>query len=191
MSIDCTGYFVRRRQSRPSSKSRAAGCARGESHTVAGNRPRSRIAGGLRAVFRGQPEIRTACLQRGGVDRSRYAASPVTQQARGGGEKTHPVRDRAESVAGETKTASERGGELLHRGDGDRERRKIQYARTDRGPSDIAVRHQTARDRCRKSGKSVTVRVNDRGPYVPGRVVDVSYSAASACSEWSARASPM
>jgi rare lipoprotein A len=30
------------------------------------------------------------------------------------------------------------------------------------------------------SGKSVTVRVNDRGPYVPGRVVDVSYSAANA-----------
>ena len=30
------------------------------------------------------------------------------------------------------------------------------------------------------SGKSVTVRVNDRGPYVPGRVVDVSYSAADA-----------
>ncbi|MDI1262514.1 MAG: septal ring lytic transglycosylase RlpA family protein [bacterium] len=30
------------------------------------------------------------------------------------------------------------------------------------------------------SGKSVTVRVNDRGPFVPGRVVDVSYSAASA-----------
>jgi len=30
------------------------------------------------------------------------------------------------------------------------------------------------------TGKSVTVRVNDRGPYVPGRVVDVSYSAAQA-----------
>jgi rare lipoprotein A len=28
------------------------------------------------------------------------------------------------------------------------------------------------------SGRSVTVRVNDRGPYVPGRVVDVSHSAA-------------
>ena len=27
---------------------------------------------------------------------------------------------------------------------------------------------------------SVTVRVNDRGPYVPGRIVDVSYSAADA-----------
>lgn len=30
------------------------------------------------------------------------------------------------------------------------------------------------------TGRSVTVRVNDRGPYVPGRVVDVSYSAAKA-----------
>ncbi len=30
------------------------------------------------------------------------------------------------------------------------------------------------------TGKSVTVRVNDRGPYVPGRVVDVSHSAANA-----------
>jgi rare lipoprotein A len=30
------------------------------------------------------------------------------------------------------------------------------------------------------SGRSVTVRVNDRGPYVSGRVVDVSYSAANA-----------
>jgi rare lipoprotein A len=29
------------------------------------------------------------------------------------------------------------------------------------------------------TGKSVTVRVNDRGPYVPGRVVDVSHAAAS------------
>ena len=30
------------------------------------------------------------------------------------------------------------------------------------------------------SGRSVTVRVNDRGPYIPGRVVDVSHSAADA-----------
>jgi rare lipoprotein A len=30
------------------------------------------------------------------------------------------------------------------------------------------------------TGRSVTVRVNDRGPYVHGRVVDVSYSAARA-----------
>ena len=30
------------------------------------------------------------------------------------------------------------------------------------------------------TGRSVTVRVNDRGPYVPGRIVDVSQSAASA-----------
>jgi len=30
------------------------------------------------------------------------------------------------------------------------------------------------------TGRSVTVRVNDRGPYVRGRVVDVSHSAAEA-----------
>jgi rare lipoprotein A len=30
------------------------------------------------------------------------------------------------------------------------------------------------------TGRSVVVRVNDRGPYVPGRVVDVSHSAANA-----------
>jgi len=30
------------------------------------------------------------------------------------------------------------------------------------------------------NGQSVTVRVNDRGPFVPGRVVDVSHSAAQA-----------
>jgi rare lipoprotein A len=28
------------------------------------------------------------------------------------------------------------------------------------------------------TGQSVTVRVNDRGPFIPGRVVDVSHSAA-------------
>jgi rare lipoprotein A len=28
------------------------------------------------------------------------------------------------------------------------------------------------------NGRSVTLRINDRGPFVPGRVVDVSYSAA-------------
>jgi len=31
-----------------------------------------------------------------------------------------------------------------------------------------------------RNGKSIVVRVNDRGPYVRGRVVDVSYSAANA-----------
>jgi rare lipoprotein A len=28
------------------------------------------------------------------------------------------------------------------------------------------------------TGRSVTVRINDRGPFVPGRVLDISYSAA-------------
>ena len=30
------------------------------------------------------------------------------------------------------------------------------------------------------TGQAVTVRVNDRGPYIPGRIVDVSHSAANA-----------
>ena len=30
------------------------------------------------------------------------------------------------------------------------------------------------------TGRAVTVRVNDRGPYIQGRIVDVSYSAADA-----------
>jgi rare lipoprotein A len=30
------------------------------------------------------------------------------------------------------------------------------------------------------TGQTVTVRVNDRGPFIPGRVVDVSHSAAEA-----------
>jgi peptidoglycan lytic transglycosylase len=30
-----------------------------------------------------------------------------------------------------------------------------------------------------KTGRSVTVRVNDRGPFIPGRVVDVSHAAAA------------
>ena len=30
------------------------------------------------------------------------------------------------------------------------------------------------------TGQAVTVRVNDRGPYIQGRIVDVSYSAADA-----------
>jgi rare lipoprotein A len=29
-----------------------------------------------------------------------------------------------------------------------------------------------------KSGRSVTVRVNDRGPFIKGRVIDVSHAAA-------------
>lgn len=33
---------------------------------------------------------------------------------------------------------------------------------------------------CQETGKSVVVRINDRGPHVAGRVVDLSYAAASA-----------
>ncbi|HZQ91994.1 MAG TPA: septal ring lytic transglycosylase RlpA family protein [Terriglobales bacterium] len=30
-----------------------------------------------------------------------------------------------------------------------------------------------------RNGRSVVVRVNDRGPYIPGRIIDLSYAAAS------------
>jgi len=30
------------------------------------------------------------------------------------------------------------------------------------------------------TGKSVVVRINDRGPYVKGRIIDLSYAAAAA-----------
>lgn len=32
--------------------------------------------------------------------------------------------------------------------------------------------------RCLKTGKEIVVRINDRGPHVPGRIIDLSYSAA-------------
>jgi rare lipoprotein A len=31
-----------------------------------------------------------------------------------------------------------------------------------------------------RNGRAVTVRINDRGPIVPGRIIDVSYGAANA-----------
>ncbi|HKU04934.1 MAG TPA: septal ring lytic transglycosylase RlpA family protein [Bradyrhizobium sp.] len=51
-------------------------------------------------------------------------------------------------------------------------------------PNELTAAHPTLpfgtklRVTNQRTGRSVTVRVNDRGPYVPGRVVDVSYSAA-------------
>ncbi len=32
---------------------------------------------------------------------------------------------------------------------------------------------------CEETGKSVVVRINDRGPHVPGRIIDLSYAAAN------------
>jgi rare lipoprotein A len=53
-------------------------------------------------------------------------------------------------------------------------------------PSELTAAHRTLPFGTRlrvtnvATGQSVTVRVNDRGPFVPGRVVDVSHSAAQA-----------
>ena len=54
----------------------------------------------------------------------------------------------------------------------------------DFNPKDLTAAHPTLPFGTRlrvtnvATGRSVTVRINDRGPFVPGRVVDVSYSAA-------------
>ena len=51
-------------------------------------------------------------------------------------------------------------------------------------PNDLTAAHRTlpfgtkVRVTNLSTGQSVTVRVNDRGPFVPGRVVDVSHGAA-------------
>jgi rare lipoprotein A len=53
-------------------------------------------------------------------------------------------------------------------------------------PSELTAAHRTLPFGTRlrvtnvATGQSVTVRVNDRGPFIPGRVVDVSRSAAEA-----------
>ena len=53
-------------------------------------------------------------------------------------------------------------------------------------PSDLTAAHRTLPFGTRlrvthvATGQTVTVRVNDRGPFIPGRVVDVSHSAAEA-----------
>ena len=53
-------------------------------------------------------------------------------------------------------------------------------------PSELTAAHRTLPFGTRlrvtnlATGQSVTVRVNDRGPFIPGRVVDVSHSAAGA-----------
>ena len=53
-------------------------------------------------------------------------------------------------------------------------------------PSELTAAHRTLPFGTRlrvtnvATGQTVTVRVNDRGPFIPGRVVDVSHSAAEA-----------
>jgi rare lipoprotein A len=51
-------------------------------------------------------------------------------------------------------------------------------------PNAMTAAHRTlpfgsrVRVTCRRSGRSVTVRINDRGPFVRGRVIDLSRTAA-------------
>ena len=53
-------------------------------------------------------------------------------------------------------------------------------------PEKFTAAHKTlpfgtrVRVRCPKTGRSVIVTINDRGPFSPGRVLDLSYAAAQA-----------
>jgi len=57
----------------------------------------------------------------------------------------------------------------------DLERRALRVGKAHGGAPDIAVRHDGARLR---NGRSVVVRINDRGPFSNGRIIDVSPAAA-------------
>ena len=59
----------------------------------------------------------------------------------------------------------------------DGERGKIQHPCDDSRASDAAIGTRLRVTNV-TNGRSVVVRINDRGPYVPGRVVDLSESAA-------------
>jgi len=58
-----------------------------------------------------------------------------------------------------------------------RQWRDLRFRATDGGPSHAAVRHQV-RVRRLDSANSIVVRINDRGPFVESRIIDLSYAAA-------------
>ena len=97
------------------------------------------------------------------------------KEARGGRKKAHSF-----CIEQESRRDTGRIGwdcQLLHGRNKDRVRREVQYARINGRPSTLPFGTRLRVTNV-ASGQSVTVRVNDRGPYVRGRVVDVSYAAA-------------
>ena len=140
------------------------------------SRWRAASLGGLRAVLGRHPKIRTSRYP-AGVAGSRSNDIVHDEEARGRREKAYPVASRKD--AGDTKTASHGVASYYTEGTKTASGEKFNTL-------DMTAAHPTLpfgtklRVTNVASGKSVTVRVNDRGPYVSGRVVDVSYSAADA-----------
>ena len=81
----------------------------------------------------------------------------------------------AKSEAGETPKASDGLASFY---------RPTRTANGEKGTNELTAAHRTLPFGTRvrvtdvSTGKSVTVRVNDRGPFIPGRVVDISHTAA-------------
>jgi len=106
---------------------------------------------------------------------SRYASLPHYQRTRVATARHTPFARHKNT--GETPTAS--GGVASFYTEGKQTASGEKF-----DPNELTAAHRTLPFGTRlrvtnvATGKSVTVRVNDRGPYVRGRVVDVSYSAA-------------
>jgi rare lipoprotein A len=178
MSIDCTGIsYVDVRTGHPQCHAPPASVAR------AGKVIRwlaialgaaSLAACAQSSVVSQKSELRAS--REASIEHDR-TASPVTHRRVAAVKKHTPFASRGR--AGETKTASNGVASFYTEGTETASGEKFNTL-------ELTAAHPTLpfgtklRVTDVASGKSVTVRVNDRGPYVPGRVVDVSYSAASA-----------
>ncbi len=131
-----------------------------------------------------------ACAQSSMVAGRSAFIAPTRQAALGHHRYTHvATRDRSSVVRRETAAASDKSARKMQAAQGlasfYKEGQETASGEKFDG-QELTAAHPTLPFGTRlrvtnvATGKSVTVRVNDRGPYVPGRVVDVSYSAAEA-----------
>lgn len=106
----------------------------------------------------------------------------VEPKSRGGNAKSYEVRGRTYFVLGSSEGYKERGGASWYGA-------KFHGHKTSNGETydmfAMSAAHKTlplptyARVTHLGNGKSVVVRVNDRGPFHPGRIIDLSYTAAA------------
>jgi rare lipoprotein A len=126
------------------------------------------------AVVSQKSELRPIREASPGRDRS---AAPVTQRRTAAVKKHTPFASRQHAAG--TTTASQGIASFYTEGSKTASGEKF-------NTHDLTAAHPTLPFGTRlrvtnvTTGQAVTVRVNDRGPYVQGRVVDVSYSAADA-----------
>mgnify|MGYP003693735531 CR=1 FL=1 len=150
----------------------------------------SRLGGGANQILPGQPRIarpgigpvlRCLAVALTVATLAACAQAPVVadKPSSFGAARKHAssASDKTDKRAAETAEWIVWACQLLRASIADRERRKF-------NPQELTAAHRTLPFGTRvrvtdvATGRSVTVRVNDRGPFVPGRIVDVSSSAA-------------